>query len=45
MMYELKIETPKDRQRGSGEDRGALGNGGQRPERVLVTSSPVGAFQ
>jgi len=25
--------------------QGALGNGGQRPERVLVTSSTVGAFQ
>jgi len=51
MMCELKIETPKDRQRGSGEDRGALGNreaqwnGGERPERVLMTSSTVGAFQ
>jgi len=44
-MCELKIEIPKDRQRGSGEDRGALGNRGQRPERVLVTSSTVGTFQ
>jgi len=50
MMCELKIETPKDRQRGPGEDKGlwgrqeTLGNRGQRPERVLATSSAVGHF-
>jgi len=34
-----------DKQRDLGKNRGTLGNRGQRPERVLVTSSTAGAFQ
>jgi len=34
-----------DKEKDPGKHKGTLGNRDQRPERVLVTSSTVGAFQ